>query len=104
MDFFVREIRQVVDGPLVLIRLGFFSSIGNPNIGDLLVPSGSFSVTKNYDYFIHGIDTKDAFPIVDSPYNISKITYCDREMCEMVIKKKLTKAPFFIFIFIYLFF
>ncbi|RIA98333.1 nucleoside phosphorylase domain-containing protein, partial [Glomus cerebriforme] len=98
MDFFIREVRQVVDGPLVIIRLGSCGSIGHPNIGDVIVPSGSFSVTKNYDYFIHGIDTKDAFPIVDSPYNISKITYCDREMCEMLQKefgKILTTTPIF---------
>src|SRR6266480_3199522 len=100
MDLFIREIRQVVDGPLIIIRLGSCSSIGHPNIGDVMVPSGSFSVTKNYDYFIHGIDTKDAFPIVDSPYNISKITYCDREMCEMVIKYN-NKGTFFLFIYLF---
>ncbi|CAB4380938.1 purine and uridine phosphorylase [Rhizophagus irregularis] len=98
MDFFIREVRQVVDGPLVIIRLGSCGSISHPNIGDVIVPSGAFSVTKNYDYFIHGIDTKDAFPIVDSPYNISKITYCDREMCEMLqreFSKVLTTTPIF---------
>ncbi|GBB83134.1 hypothetical protein RclHR1_00010016 [Rhizophagus clarus] len=98
MDFFIREVRQVVDGPLVIIRLGSCSSISHPNVGDVIIPSGSFSVTKNYDYFIHGIDTKDAFPIVDSPYNVSKVTYCDREMGEMLQKefgKVLTTTPIF---------
>ncbi|CAG8518558.1 9211_t:CDS:2 [Funneliformis mosseae] len=98
MDLFIREARHVVDGPLVIIRLGTCGSIGSPSIGDIMIPTGSFAVTKNYDYFIHGIDTKDAFPIVDNPYNISKITYCDREMCEMLQKelgKFMTKMPIF---------
>ncbi|CAG8823967.1 19906_t:CDS:2, partial [Dentiscutata erythropus] len=91
MDIFLREIRQVVDGELLIIRLGTCDSIGNPNIGDVIVPSGAFSVTRNYDYFIRGVDTVDCLPIVDNPYNISKVAYGDEELCR-VLEIELTHA------------
>ncbi|CAG8588950.1 10693_t:CDS:2 [Cetraspora pellucida] len=80
MDVFIREVRQIITGEIIIIRFGSCGSIGTPTIGNILVPYGAFSVTRNYDYFIHGIDTNDAMPIVDSPYYISKIAYADEEL------------------------
>ncbi|CAG8622018.1 9788_t:CDS:2, partial [Scutellospora calospora] len=80
MDFFIREVRQIITGEIIIIRFGSCGSIGTPTIGNILVPYGAFSVTRNYDYFIHGIDTNDAMPIVDSPYYISKVVYADEEL------------------------
>lgn len=100
-DIFLREIRQVVDGELVIIRLGACDSIGNPNIGDVIVPHGAFSVTRNYDYFIRGVDTVDCLPIVDNPYNISKVAYGDEELSRMVNIKKKNFFLFFFHLFIY---
>ncbi|CAG8605234.1 39204_t:CDS:2 [Gigaspora margarita] len=80
MDFFIREVRQIITGEIIIIRFGSCGSIGTPTIGNILVPYGAFSVTRNYDYFIHGVDTNDAMPIVDSPYYISKVAYADEEL------------------------
>ncbi|CAG8482436.1 18783_t:CDS:2 [Racocetra fulgida] len=84
MDFFIREVRQIITGEIIIIRFGSCGSIGTPTIGNILVPYGAFSVTRNYDYFIHGVDTNDAMPIVDSPYYISKIAYADEELSYLV--------------------
>ncbi|CAG8729322.1 5854_t:CDS:2 [Dentiscutata erythropus] len=84
MDFFIREVRQIITGEIIIIRFGSCGSIGTPTIGNILVPYGAFSVTRNYDYFIHGVDTNDAMPIVDSPYYISKVAYADEELNYLV--------------------
>ncbi|CAG8564277.1 11584_t:CDS:2 [Gigaspora rosea] len=86
MDFFIREVRQIITGEIIIIRFGSCGSIGTPTIGNILVPYGAFSVTRNYDYFIHGVDTNDAMPIVDSPYYISKVAYADEELNHLVCR------------------
>ncbi|CAG8611787.1 12244_t:CDS:2 [Acaulospora morrowiae] len=91
MDIFLREIRQVVDGDLTIIRLGMCDSIGNPNVGDVIVPHGAFSISRNYDYFIKGVDTVDCLPIVDNPYNISKVAYGSEELSRE-LKAELSQA------------
>ncbi|RIB26489.1 nucleoside phosphorylase domain-containing protein [Gigaspora rosea] len=87
MDFFIREVRQIITGEIIIIRFGSCGSIGTPTIGNILVPYGAFSVTRNYDYFIHGVDTNDAMPIVDSPYYISKVAYADEELNHLLLSE-----------------
>ena len=52
MDFAVREIRAITDGPLSIIRLG---SCGTPDdnisIGTLVVAKESYCITTNYDAY-----------------------------------------------------
>ncbi|KAI9364969.1 nucleoside phosphorylase domain-containing protein [Zopfochytrium polystomum] len=59
MDFFVREVRAVVDGPLHIIRFGSCGSIADhASIAQVMV-------NRNYDYFLPG-STETA------PYLVSK--------------------------------
>jgi uridine phosphorylase len=54
MDFFVREVRTVVDGPMAIIRFGTCGGLCpvNAKEGTVVVASkGSMLVTRNYSYF-----------------------------------------------------
>jgi len=54
MDFAIREIRAITDGPLFIIRLG---SCGTPHekisIGTVVAARESFCITTNYDAYHH---------------------------------------------------
>ncbi|CAG8437946.1 4635_t:CDS:10 [Acaulospora colombiana] len=88
MDFFVREVRAITDGPLIIIRFGSCGSIGKSKVGDMVVPRGSFSVTRNFDYFLDDGDES-----VGSPYNLSKVCYADPEICELLQHQLLHHLP-----------
>ncbi|CAG8463912.1 16838_t:CDS:2 [Dentiscutata erythropus] len=90
MDFFVRETRAVIDGTMIIIRLGTCGSIGNANSGDVVISEGSFAVTRNYNYpifenkkIIQDYETKTK----EQPYNISKVFYGDKEICSLIRKQ-----------------
>ncbi|KAJ1799784.1 hypothetical protein LPJ59_001587 [Coemansia sp. RSA 2399] len=51
MDFFVREVRMVVRGPLSIIRLGSCGSICAARTGDVIVASGAFGIATNYLFY-----------------------------------------------------
>ncbi|KAJ2782026.1 hypothetical protein H4R18_002531 [Coemansia javaensis] len=51
MDFFVRETRMVVRGPLTIVRFGSCGSICPAKIGDLVVASSAFAITRNFAFF-----------------------------------------------------
>ncbi|KAJ2850298.1 hypothetical protein IWW36_001984 [Coemansia brasiliensis] len=52
MDFFVREARMVVDGPLSIIRFGSCGSIcDDASIGDVIIAQEAFGITRNYEFF-----------------------------------------------------
>ncbi|KAG9304512.1 hypothetical protein G9A89_020076 [Geosiphon pyriformis] len=74
MDFFVREVRAVVDGPLAIIRYGSCGSFGS-SAGNIVIPHGNFAITRNYDYFAD--DNEDTN---SKPYNISKVFNGDPEI------------------------
>ncbi|CAG8598652.1 24469_t:CDS:2 [Cetraspora pellucida] len=96
MDFFVREARAVVDGSMIIIRFGTCGTIGKATAGDVVIPEGSFVVTKNYDYPIfenkeiavqdYEIKTKE------QPYNISKVIYGDKEIRGLIQKQLLNSG------------
>ncbi|CAG8611719.1 4465_t:CDS:2, partial [Racocetra fulgida] len=77
----------VVDGSMIIIRFGTCGTIGKATVGDVVIPEGSFAVTKNYDYPTfeskeivvqdHEIKTKE------QPYIISKVIYGDKEICTL---------------------
>jgi uridine phosphorylase len=61
MDFFVREVRTVVDGPMAIIRFGTCGGLCSDNAkhGTIVVASkGSTLVTRNYSYFASGGNAK----------------------------------------------
>ncbi|OMH85902.1 Purine nucleoside phosphorylase DeoD-type [Zancudomyces culisetae] len=51
MDFFVREVRAVVDGPLVIIRFGSCGSICDAQPGNIIVADSAYGIMRNYDHF-----------------------------------------------------
>ncbi|KAG0054743.1 hypothetical protein BGZ83_010526 [Gryganskiella cystojenkinii] len=79
MDFFVRECRAVVDGPMIMIRLGSCGSLSDCRVGDICVPSSSFLVQRNVDYF-----SEDGGE--GSPYLLSKSVAADPEITQTLVK------------------
>ncbi|KAJ3410875.1 hypothetical protein HDV05_003130 [Chytridiales sp. JEL 0842] len=80
MDFFVREVRAVVDGPIKIIRFGSCGSItSRAAVGQIAVAAeGSIMVSRNYDYFT-GQQGK--------PYNFSlPVTPC-AELSKTLVSK-----------------
>jgi len=79
VDFFVREVRAVVDGELAIIRMGSCGTIGSAETGSMVVPDGAFVVTKNYDYAEDGEDDSTR-----SRYNLSKVYHADDQLHKQV--------------------
>ncbi|KAJ1648217.1 hypothetical protein J3B02_000571 [Coemansia erecta] len=51
MDFFVRESRMVIKGPMSIVRFGSCGSICQASIGDIIVAKRAFGIGRNFDYF-----------------------------------------------------
>ncbi|KAJ1984289.1 hypothetical protein H4R34_000757 [Dimargaris verticillata] len=75
MDFFVREVRAVVEGPMVIIRLGSCGTSGRAQLGDIIVPDQAIAVTRNYDYFLTGHG---------EAYHLTKPVACDVQLGQAV--------------------
>ncbi|KAF8979183.1 hypothetical protein BGZ46_005734 [Entomortierella lignicola] len=86
MDFFVRECRAIVDGPMVIIRLGSCGSLSEAMVGDVCVPSGSYLVQRNVDYFF---DENDKSTL--KPYHLSKVFDADPEITQILVKNMSSK-------------
>lgn len=82
MDFFVRECRAVVDGPVIMIRLGSCGSLSDAKVGDICVPSSSYIVQRNYDYFADDNSSSSHA----SPYIMSKKFDADPEVTATLVK------------------
>lgn len=82
MDFFVRECRAVVDGPIIMIRLGSCGSLSDAKVGDICVPSSSYIVQRNYDYFAED----NASTARAAPYIMSKKFDADPEVIATLVK------------------
>ncbi|ORX94589.1 uridine phosphorylase [Basidiobolus meristosporus CBS 931.73] len=52
VDFFVREVRAVVDGPMCMIRFGSCGSLKGAHVGNFIVPDSAVGIFRNYDYFL----------------------------------------------------
>lgn len=60
MDFFVREVRAVVDGPMWIIRFGSCGSIRDSvKVGQICVVDSAVMITRNWDYFSSETDNKE---------------------------------------------
>ncbi|KAJ3246409.1 hypothetical protein HDU78_007126 [Chytriomyces hyalinus] len=81
MDFFVREVRAVVEGPMDIIRFGSCGSISDHiKVGTMAVASeGSISVTRNFDFFT-GVDATE-------PYLISQRVEADADLSASLVQK-----------------
>lgn len=56
MDFFVREIRAVVEGPMAIVRFGTCGGLTDySRAGTIVVATeGSSYISRNYDFFPSG--------------------------------------------------
>ncbi|KAI8872218.1 hypothetical protein GQ42DRAFT_161475 [Ramicandelaber brevisporus] len=73
MDFFVRETRAVVHGPMCIIRLGSCGGIGDGSVGDVAVADSAVAISRNFDAFTADAAAAAAEP----PYLISKPVAAD---------------------------
>ncbi|CAO1635955.1 unnamed protein product [Jaminaea pallidilutea] len=70
VDFFLRECRAVVEGDMVVIRLGSCGSLDESlPIGTVIVAGASHAVTRNYDYFVKS--EMGALDEESTPYAVS---------------------------------
>ncbi|CAB4493161.1 unnamed protein product [Rhizophagus irregularis] len=83
MDFFVREVRSVVDGQLAIIRFGTCGSIGAARTGSIIVQNAAFAITRNYNYFS---DTEEIESELsdEKPYNFTKIFHADPQLYKKI--------------------
>ncbi len=81
VDFFVRECRAVVQGEMIIVRLGSCGSLRpEAPIGTVVVPLASFGITRNYDYFHPDTTAEERSSGKIEPYTITKAIDCDREV------------------------
>lgn len=93
MDFFVREAREIIQGPMVIIRFGTCGSLDPlDNIGDFIVTEKACLVTRNVDAFIHDTETTEKTACVDPKefYRVSKFSYASMELSQKASKPLLS--------------
>ncbi len=89
MDFFVRETRAVVDGPIVAARFGTCGGISSSaQVGSVVVASGgSAYVNRNPDAFLHCYgDNNNSKSQIDK-YNVFQVCPSDTVLNELMETK-----------------
>lgn len=90
MDFFVRETRAVVSGPLVTIRFGTCGGVGlTPSAGSIVVVEQSGLLTRNPDAFVHrygseGSETSTPPPTESEAYRWSQLAPADGSLTDLL--------------------
>jgi uridine phosphorylase len=79
-DMFVREMKAVTPGNVLLVRFGSCGSIMDVPAGVVCVAKGSCLVTRNYSKW-----SKSGDQSAQNPYNISPVFPADPELSEKVI-------------------
>ncbi|KAJ3064948.1 hypothetical protein HDU99_004315, partial [Rhizoclosmatium hyalinum] len=96
MDFFVREVRAVTEGPLDIIRFGSCGSISErAKVGTLAVATdGAVCATRNYDHFTGTGDnsaglTKWLNKVTgrNDPYHLSQVVKPDSRLSNKLVSK-----------------
>ncbi|TBU25663.1 purine and uridine phosphorylase [Dichomitus squalens] len=86
-DFFVREVRECLNGEMVVVRLGSCGALIDVPVGSVVVPKGSIAVTRNYDFdFVSGTSE-------GQPYRLSKPVMADQLLHEAIVKALRTTRP-----------
>ncbi|KNE68679.1 uridine phosphorylase [Allomyces macrogynus ATCC 38327] len=100
MDFFVREVRAVVQGPLHIIRFGSCGSLGRARAGDMIVATDSMACSRNYNYFHNDEDkelseTEFAELMVkgEGPYTVSTTCPADAELTDALVAALHSHVP-----------
>ncbi|KAI0344336.1 purine and uridine phosphorylase, partial [Trametopsis cervina] len=74
VDFFIREVRECLNGDMIVVRLGSCGGLIDTPVGTVVVPKASIAVNRNYDFdFSTGISD-------EPPYRFSKPVYADAEL------------------------
>ncbi|PVV04523.1 hypothetical protein BB560_000979 [Smittium megazygosporum] len=94
MDFFVRETRAVVDGPMVIIRFGSCGSICSAVPGDIIVADSSYGIIRNYDHFTNPAKKSDpAYIITDKVAADARLTEkLETKLAESMGKEHIVKG------------
>lgn len=80
-DFLIREARQVVEGPMAMVRFGTCGVVDEEFVpGDIVVPKHTIFLQQNYDY-----DPKTDKP--ETQFYISKPCAADEKFYELMVKK-----------------
>lgn len=91
MDFAVREIRAITDGPLSIIRLG---SCGTPHdtiaIGTMVVANESYGILTNYDAF-HTQQVEDDSSSLDY-YTLTQTLVPDMQLNDKLVSALKTES------------
>ncbi|KIJ63992.1 hypothetical protein HYDPIDRAFT_133286 [Hydnomerulius pinastri MD-312] len=74
VDFFVREVRECVEGDVLIIRLGSCGCLTDLPVGSLILPKASVAVTRNLDF---DFENGDHF---STPYRLSKPISADSDL------------------------
>ncbi len=86
VDFFVRECRAVVEGEMIIVRLGSCGSMQPEyGIGTVVVPKASFGIMRNYDYFHHDTTPDERRSGALEPYLITKPLDADTEVHDALL-------------------
>ncbi|KAL5501919.1 hypothetical protein ACEPAH_9180 [Sanghuangporus vaninii] len=89
MDFFVREVRECVEGDLVIVRLGSCGALTDHPVGTLVVPTASVAVRRNYDYdFLNSASSTNG-----SAYQITKPVAADLQLQSFLANKLRSATP-----------
>ncbi|KAI9062321.1 purine and uridine phosphorylase [Trametes sanguinea] len=84
-DFFVREVRECLNGDMVVVRLGSCGGLIDVPVGSVVVPKASIAVTRNYDFdFVTGKSD-------EPPYRSSKPVLADPIVHDALVES-LTKT------------
>ncbi|SJX63747.1 related to Purine-nucleoside phosphorylase [Sporisorium reilianum f. sp. reilianum] len=86
VDFFVRECRAVVQGEMIIVRLGSCGSMQPEyGIGTVVVPKASFGISRNYDYFHHDTTADERRTGALEPYLITRPLDADAEVHDALL-------------------
>lgn len=88
MDFFVRESRAVINGPMAIVRFGTCGGLTHESVAGAIVvaSSGSGYITRNPDAFSNLYDGGAADPNV-KPYNLHKVCPADTDLSNLVFSE-----------------
>lgn len=86
VDFFVRECRAVIQGEMIIVRLGSCGSLEpHLGIGTVVVPRASFGISRNYDYFHETTTAQERSSGAIEPYLITKPLDADAEVHDALL-------------------
>lgn len=94
VDFFVREVRAIVTGELIIVRMGSCGSLTEDcPIGSLVVPKSSYGIWRNCDYFHPEVTREQREKGEIEPYIITRPLDCDHQVHDQLLKSLNQEIP-----------